>query len=167
MAWKTLMTLSVSVTLATISLAPTAVFAQFLPPPPMPAGGPPPIPAGGPPAFAARPSMAPVGAPRAGFGAPVPRLGVRAGPRGDLRAFGGVRGGPAVANSARAASFSHGRSGSRGYRYSGSRYGHRAAYAAGAYAAEAYTGYADGRGYSSDTDCYDVYRRHRRILVCE
>ena len=29
MSWKTLLTLSVSVTLATISLAPTAVFAQF------------------------------------------------------------------------------------------------------------------------------------------
>ena len=29
MAWKTLLTLSVSVTLATISMAPTAVFAQF------------------------------------------------------------------------------------------------------------------------------------------
>lgn len=35
MSRKTLLTLSVSVTLATISLAPTAVFAQFPPPPPM------------------------------------------------------------------------------------------------------------------------------------
>ena len=43
MSRKTLLTLSVSVTLATISLAPTAVFAQFPPPPPMGPGGPPTI----------------------------------------------------------------------------------------------------------------------------
>jgi len=47
MSRKTLLTLSVSVTLATISLAPTAVFAQFPGPPPMGPGGPPPIAAGG------------------------------------------------------------------------------------------------------------------------
>ena len=49
MSWKIHLTLSVSVTLATISLAPTAVFAQFPGPPPMGPGGPPPIAAGGPP----------------------------------------------------------------------------------------------------------------------
>jgi hypothetical protein len=166
MAWKTLLTLSVSVTLATISLAPTAVFAQFPGPPPMGPGGPPPIAAGGPPAFGGPPPMgAPGSAPRAGFGGPAPRLGAGAVLRGDLRPLGGVgaggRGAPAVANSARAASFSHSRSGGYGYR-SGSRYGYRAAYAAGAY-----SGYAYGHGYSSDSDCYRVYKRHRYILVCE
>ena len=50
MSRKTLLTLSVSVTLATILLAPTAVFAQFPGPPPIGPGGPPPIAAGGPPA---------------------------------------------------------------------------------------------------------------------
>jgi hypothetical protein len=59
------------------------------------------------------------------------------------------------------------RSGDDGHRYGGSRYGYRAAYAAGAYAAGAYTGYAYGRGYNSDSDCYSVYRRQRRILVCD
>ena len=63
MSRKTLLTLSVSVTLATISLAPTAVFAQFPGPPPMGPGGPPPIAAGGPPAFAGPPPMGPGGAP--------------------------------------------------------------------------------------------------------
>ena len=63
MARKTLLTLSVSVTLATICLAPTAVFAQFPGPPPMGPGGPPPIAAGGPPAFASPPPMGPGGAP--------------------------------------------------------------------------------------------------------
>lgn len=52
MARKTLLTLAVSATLATILLPPTAVFAQFPGPPPMGPGGPPPIAAGGPPAFA-------------------------------------------------------------------------------------------------------------------
>jgi hypothetical protein len=59
------------------------------------------------------------------------------------------------------------RSGDDGHRYGGSRYGYRAAYAAGAYAAGAYTGYAYGRGYNSDSDCYFVYRRQRRVLVCD
>src|SRR5258705_8120089 len=93
MSRKTLLTLSVSVTLATISLAPTAVFAQFPGPPPTGPGGPPPIAAGGPPAFARPPSMGPGGAPRAGLGGPAPRLGAGAGLRGDLRALGGVRAG--------------------------------------------------------------------------
>ena len=100
MSRKTLLTLSVSVTLATISMAPTAVFAQFPGPPPMGPGGPPPIAAGGPPAFASPPPMGPGGAAHAGLGGPAPRLGAGAGPRGDLRALGGVpaggRDGPAV-----------------------------------------------------------------------
>jgi hypothetical protein len=173
MSWKTLLKLSVSVTLATISFAPTAVFAQFPGPPPMGPGGPPPMAAGGPPAFGGAPPMGPGGAPHAGLGGPGPRLGAGVGPRGDLRALGGVRaggrGGPAVAGSVRSASVSVSRSGGYGYGYGGSRYGHRAAYAAGAYAAGAYTGYAYGRssyGYYSDSDCYYVYRRHRRVLVC-
>jgi hypothetical protein len=55
MARKTLLTLAVSATLATILLPPTAVFAQFPGPPPMGPGGPPPIAAGGPPAFGGHP----------------------------------------------------------------------------------------------------------------
>ena len=110
MTRKTLLTLSVSATLAIISFAPTAVFAQFPPPPPMGLGGPPPIAAGGPPAFGGPPPMGPGGAPRAGFGGPAPRLGAGAGPRGDLRALGGVRAvgrdGPAVARSIQARSAS-------------------------------------------------------------
>lgn len=91
------------------------------------------------------------------------------GPRGNPCAYAGARGGgrgPAVASSARSASVSYGRSGS--YGYGGSRYG-RAAYAAGAYAAGAYTGYAYGSsryGSYSDSDCYYVFRRNRRVLVC-
>jgi hypothetical protein len=171
MAWKTLMTLSVSVTLATISMAPTAVFAQFPGPPPMGPGGPPPIGAGGPPGFGGPPAIGPGRAPHIGLGSPAPRLGAGAVPRGDLRTLGGVRAGgrdgPAVVSSARSASVNYGRSGGYGYRYGGgSRYGYRAAYAAGAYAAGAYAGYAYGSGYSADSDCYYVYRRHRRILVC-
>ena len=80
MSWKTLLTLSVSVTLATISLAPTAVFAQFPGPPPMGPGGPPPIAAGDPPAFGGPPQMGPGGAPHAGLGGPAPRLGAGAVP---------------------------------------------------------------------------------------
>jgi hypothetical protein len=150
MSRKTLLMLSVSVTLATISLAPTAL-AQFPGPPPMGPGGPPPIAAGGPPAFASPPPMGPGGAPRAGFGGPAPRLGAGAGPRGDLRGAAGFgaagSGGPAVGY---------------GYGHGGSRYGYRAAYAAGAYAAGAY-----GRDYSSGSDCYYVYRRSGRVLVCD
>jgi len=127
MSWKIHLTLSVSVTLATISLAPTAVFAQFPGPPP----------------------MGPGGAAHAGFGGPAPRLGVGAGPRGDLRALGGVRAGgrdgPAVAGSGR-------------------RYGYGAAYAAGAYAGYAY-GSSNDSSYS-DSECYYAYGRHRRVLVC-
>jgi hypothetical protein len=144
MAWKTLMTLSVSVTLATISMAPTAVFAQFPGPPPMGPGGPLPIGAGGLPAFGGPPTIGPGRAPHIGPGSPAPRLGAGAVPRGDLRALGGV------------------------HRYGGgSRYGYRAAHAAGVYAAGAYSGYAYGHGYSSDSGCYRVYKRHRYILVCE
>src|SRR5258705_4668837 len=89
MSWKIHLTLSVSVTLATISLAPTAVFAQFPGPPPMGPGGPPPIAAGGgPPAFGSPSSMRPGGAAHAGLGGPAPRLGAGAGPRGDLGALG-------------------------------------------------------------------------------
>ena len=118
MSRKTLLTLSVSVTLATISLAPTAVFAQFPGPPPMGPGGPPPIAAGGgPPAFGGPSSMGPGGAAHAGLGGPAPRLGAGAGPRGDLGALGvraGGRDGPAVARSvqARSVSVSYSRSGS-------------------------------------------------------
>ena len=170
MAWKTLMTLSVSVTLATISMAPTAVFAQFPGPPPMGPGGPPPIAAGGPPAFGGASLMGPGGAPRTGFGGPAPRLGAGAGPRGALRALGGVRAvdrdGPAVARSvqARSASVSYSRSGSFSHGYGGRRYGYGAAYAAGAYAGHAYGSSNDGS--YSDSDCYHVYRHHRRVLVC-
>lgn len=173
MSRKMALVLSVSGILATISLLPGVAFAQFPPPPmggpPPMAGGPPPMGAGGPPPFAARPPMAPGGGSRAGFGGPGPRLGA-GGPRGNSGAFAGARvsgRGPAAANSARSASVSYSRSGS--YGYGGSRYG-RAAYAAGAYAAGAYTGYAYGssrNGYYSDSDCYYVYRWHRRTLVCD
>ena len=166
MSWKIHLTLSVSVTLATISLAPTAVFAQFPGPPPMGPGGPPPIAAGGPPPIAGPPPMGPGGAPRAGFGGPAPRLGAGAGPRGDLRTLGGVRAGPAVARSvqARSASVSDSRSGSFSHGYGGRRYGYGAAYAAGAYAGYVYGSSNDG--YYSDSDCCYVYRRHKRIPVC-
>lgn len=169
MSRKTLLTLSVGVTLATISLAPTAVFAQFPGPPPMGPGGPPPIAAGGPPAFAGPPPMGPGGAAHAGPGGPAPQLGAGAGPRGDLRAPGvraGGRDGPAVARSieARSALVSDSRSGSFSHGYGGRRYGYGAAYAAGAYAGYAYGSSNDG--YYSDSDCYYAYGRHRRVLVC-
>ena len=170
MSRKTLLTLSVSVTLATISLAPTAVFSQFPPPPPMGPGGPPPIAVGGPPAFAGPPPMGLGGAAHAGLGGPAPRLGVGAGPRGDLRAHGGFRAGggdgPAVARSieARSASVGDSRSGGFGHGYGGRRYGYGAAYAAGAYAGYAY-GSSNDSDYS-DSDCYYAYSRHRRVLVC-
>lgn len=173
MSRKMALVLSASVILATISLLPSVAFAQFPPPPmggpPPMAGGPPPMGAGGPPAFAGRPPMGPGDAPRAGLGGPGPHLGAGAGPRGNPGALAGARGGgrgPTVANSVRSASVSYGRSGS--YGYGGSRYG-RAVYTAGAYAAGAYTGYAYGRSrneYYSDSDCYYVYRWHRRTLVC-
>ena len=114
--------------------------------------------------------MGPGGAPYAGLGGPALRLGAGAGPRGDLRALGGVRAGgrdgPAVARSvqARSALVSGSRSGSFSHGYGGRRYGYGAAYAAGAYA-----GYAHGSsndGYYSDSDCYYAYRRNRRVLVC-
>ena len=110
--------------------------------------------------------MGPGGAPRAGLGGPAPRLGAGAGPRGDLRALGGVRAGPAVARSvqARSASVSYGRSGSFSHGYGGRRYGYGAAYAAGAYAGYAY-GSSNDDNYS-DSDCYYAYRHHRRVLVC-
>jgi hypothetical protein len=170
MSRKTLLTLSISVTLATISLAPTAVFAQFPGPPPMGPGGPPPIAAGGgPPAFGGPSSMWPGGAAHAGLGGPAPRLGAGAGPRGDLGALSvraGGRDGPAVARlvQARSASVSYGRSGSFSHGYGGRRYGYGAAYAAGAYAGYAYGSSTDG--YYSDSDCYHAYRHHRRVLVC-
>ncbi|HVQ73065.1 MAG TPA: hypothetical protein VMT08_36740 [Bradyrhizobium sp.] len=158
MARKALLTLSVSATLATISLAPTAVFAQF--------PGPPPIAAGGPPAFASPPPMGLGGAAHVGLGGPAPRLGAGAGPRGDPRALGGVRAGPAVARSvqARSASVSYSRSESFSHGYGGRRYGYGETYAAGAYADYAYGSSNDG--YYSDSDCYYAYRRHRRALIC-
>jgi len=161
MARKALLTLSVSATLATISLAPTAVFAQFPGPPPMGPGGPLPIAAGGPPAFASPPPMGPGGAPRAGFGGPAPRLSAGL---GGVRA--GGRDGPAVSRSvqARFASVSYSRSASFSHGYGGRRYGYGAAYAAGAYAGYVYGSSNDG--YYSDSDCYYVYRRHKRISVC-
>ncbi len=170
MSWKTLLTLSVSATLATISLAPTAVFAQFPGPPPIGPGGPPLIAAGGPPAFASPPPIGLGGAAHAGLGGPAPRLGAGAGPRGDLMALGGVRAGgrdaPAVARSvqARSALVSDSRSGSFSHGYGGRRYGYGAAYAAGAYAGYAYGSSNDGS--YSDGDCYYAYSRHRRVLVC-
>ena len=166
MSRKTLLTLSVSVTLATISLAPSAVFAQFPGPPPMGPGGPPPIAAGGPPAFASPPPMGLGGAAHAGLGGPPPRLGAGAGPRGDLRALGGGRAGPAAARSvqARSASVSYGRSGSFSHGYGGRRYGYGAAYAAGAYAGYAFGSSNDGN--YSDSDCYYAYSRHQSVLVC-
>jgi hypothetical protein len=167
MSRKILLTLSVGVALATISLGPTAVFAQFPGPPPIGPGGPPPIAAGGPPAFASPPPIGLGGAAHAGLGGPAPRLGAGAGPRGDPAALGGVRAGgrdgPAIARSvqARSASVSYSRSGSFSYGYDGRRYGYGAAYAADTY--------ADGSsndGNYSDRDCYYAYSRHRRVLVC-
>jgi hypothetical protein len=170
MSRKSLLTLSVSVTLATISLAPTAVFAQFPGPPPMGPGGPPPIAAGGPPAFAGPPPMGPGGAAHGGLGVPALQPGAGAGPRGDLGAICGVRAGgrdgPAVAASvrARSAAVSYIRSGSFSYGYGGRRYGYGAAYVAGASAGYAYGSSNDGS--YSDSDCYYAYSRHRRVLVC-
>jgi hypothetical protein len=114
--------------------------------------------------------MGPGGPPRAGFGGPAPRLDAGPGPRGNLRALGGVpaggRGGPVDARSvqARSASDSYSRSGSFSHGYGGRRYGYGAAYAAGAYAGDAYGGSSDGS--YSDSDCYYAYTRHRRVLVC-
>jgi hypothetical protein len=168
MSRTTILMLTLGTTLGTMMLSPHAAFAQFPPPPPM--AGPPPIAAGGPPlaaegppAFAARPPVGLGGAPRAGLGGPVPRLGAGPAPRGALA--GGGRGGPALANATRATSVTYNRFGGYG-RYGGSVYGHRAAYAASAYAGAA-AGYAYGRGYSSDSDCYYAYGRHRRVLVCD
>ena len=168
-----LLMLSIPVTLATMTLSSNAAFAQFPPPPPMAgpppiaAGGPPPLAAGGPPAFAARLPMGPGGAPRAGLGGPAPRLGGGPAPRGALAAVertgAAGRGGPTVASAVHGTSVTYNRFGDYG------RYGHRAAYAAGAYAAGATAGYAyrgSGYGYSSDSDCYYVYRRYRRVMVC-
>ena len=110
------------------------------------------------------------GAPRAGFGGPAPRLGAGAGPRGDLRAPGGIRAGgrdgPAVARSvqARSALVSDSRSENLSHGYGGRRYGYGAAYAAGAYAGYAYG--SSNNGSYSDSDCYYAYSRHRRVLVC-
>ena len=74
MTSKTRQALFASATLAMISMAPTAVFAQFPGPPPMGPGGPPPIAAGGLPAFGG-PPMGLGSAPHAGLGGPAPRLG--------------------------------------------------------------------------------------------
>lgn len=74
-----------------------------------------------------------------------------------------------MASAVRGTSVTYNRFGGYGG-YGGSRYGERAAYAAGAYAAGATAGYAYGGsryGYSSDSDCYYVYRRYRRVLVCD
>ncbi|MBR0865789.1 hypothetical protein ACVIWV_009162 [Bradyrhizobium diazoefficiens] len=154
--------LSIGAALATVTLTSNPASAQFPPPPPM--AGPPPIAAGGPPAFAARPPIGPGGVPHAGLGGPAPRLGAGAAPREALAGSG--RGSPAVANAARATSVTYNRFGGYG-RYGGARYGYRAAYAASAYAGAA-AGYAyGGSRYSSDSDCYYVYRRYRRVMVCE
>ena len=153
--------LSIGAALVTVTLTPNLASAQFPPPPPM--AGPPPIAAGGPPAFAARPPIGPGGAPRAGLGGPAPRLGAGAAPRGAL--LGGGRGGPAVANATRATSVTYNRFGGYGRYGGGARYGYRAAYAASAYAG-AVAGYAYGHDSSSDGDCAYVYRRYRRVLVC-
>jgi hypothetical protein len=110
------------------------------------------------------------GAAHVGFGGPAPRLGAGAGPRGDLRALGGVRAGgrdgPAVARSvqARSALVSGSRSGSFSHGYGGRRYGYGAAYAAGAYAGYAYGSSNDGN--YSESDCYYAYSHHQRVLVC-
>jgi hypothetical protein len=156
MSRKIPLVLSILMTLATMMWSPNAAFAQF--PPPLPMAGPPPLVTGGPQAFAA-PPIGPGGALRGG---PPPRLGAGPAPRGPLMA---PRGGPAVANAARATSVTYNRFGGYG-RYGAARYGYRAAYAASAYAG-AGGGYAYGRGYSSDGDCYYVYRRYRRVLVCQ
>jgi hypothetical protein len=74
-----------------------------------------------------------------------------------------------VASAVRGTSLTYNRFGGYG-RYGESLYGYRAARAAGAYVAGATAGYAYGGsryGYSSDSDCYYVYRRYRRILVCD
>jgi hypothetical protein len=166
MSRKALLMLTVTATIATLTLSSHAAFAQFPPPPPMggvPAPGGPPMGGGGPPAFAGRPSIGP------GGGGPAPLLGAGAAPRGDVRSLGGVRGGRPVANSVRSASAGFSRSDGYG-RYVGSQSRYRAAYVAGAYAAGAYAGYGYGRSgyeYQSDSDCYYVYRRHTRVLVCE
>lgn len=174
MSRKLLLMLSISVTLAPMTLSPNAAFAQFPPLPPMAgppptAAGPPPLAAGGPPALVTRPPTGFGGAPRAGLGGPAPRLGTGPAPRGDLAAVGQPgafgRGGPAAATAARATSVTHNRLGVYG-RYGGS---YRAAHAAGAYAVGATAGYAygsPGYGYSSDRNCYYVYRRYRHVLVC-
>jgi hypothetical protein len=67
-----------------------------------------------------------------------------------------------VANATRATSVTYNRIGGYGH-YGEARYGYRAAYAASAYAAGAYS----GSRYSPDSDCYYVYRRYRRVMVCE
>ena len=110
------------------------------------------------------------GAAHGGLGGLAPRFGAGAGPRGDLRALGGVRAGgrdgPAVARSvqARSASVGYSRYGSSSHGYGGRRYGYGAAYAAGANAGYAYGSSNDG--HYSDSDCYYAYSRHRRVLVC-
>ncbi|MDF0493711.1 hypothetical protein [Bradyrhizobium yuanmingense] len=106
---------------------------------------------------AAPPSFA--GPPRPG---PVPRAGLAAQ---------GVGGGPAVVNAARTAAINIGSVG--GYRHAGEHgygYGPRAASYAASYAAGAYAGYVYGGAHSNyyaSGDCYRVYRRHRRYLVCD
>lgn len=163
MTRKTLM-LPLAAVLASLTLSPQAAFAQFPPPPPMAgpppiaAGGPPPLAAGAPPAFAARPPIGLGSTPHAGLGGGAPRLG--AGPAAPGNIAGVRRGGPANATRAGSAGFG-------GYgRYDRLRYGYRGAYAASAYAGAA-AGYAYGRGYSSDGDCYYTYTRQRRVLVCD
>ncbi|WP_192859537.1 hypothetical protein [Bradyrhizobium sp. DOA9] len=161
---KTLSAFAVTVTLAASSLAPSIAFAQFPPPPPMAPAGPPPMAPAAPPAVAG-PGPAALGG---------PRLGPAAGPRADLAAR-GVGGGPAVVSAARTTAINVGHGGF--YRYGGVHgyghgygYGARAASYAGAYAAGAYAGYAYGgarSSYYSSSDCYYVYRRHRRYLVCD
>ena len=160
--------LSASLVLAAISLAPGVATAQFLPPPPIAPAGPPPAPAGGPPPLAGAPRLGPGGPPRAELAGPAPRLGPGGGPRGNFVTGNNVHGGAAVLNSARATSINVGRSGGYGYAHGGSHYGYRATYTAAGYAAGASAGYAYGRSaYESETGCYYVHRRHRRILICD
>ncbi|TFV71439.1 hypothetical protein E4K64_26660 [Bradyrhizobium frederickii] len=133
---------------------PAAAFAQFPPPPPMAS---PAVPAAGPP----RPGPGP------GLGAPPPRLGPAAVPRADpaARGLGRV---PTVANSARAVSVNIGRGDYAHHRLG--TYGTRAASYAGAYAAGVYAGHAydDSRSsYYASGNCAYVYRRHRRVLICD
>ncbi|TFV75822.1 hypothetical protein E4K64_14625 [Bradyrhizobium frederickii] len=159
MSRNTLVMLSFGAVLVSIALAPTASLAQFPPPPPMAAMGPPPVPAGGAPGLGGPPPIGAGGGMRAGAPGPGPRLGAAAGPRGNFAAVGASR---RALVTGRVSSGGYGRWGGRSY------HGYRAAYVAGAYAAGAYAGHGYGRSrYGYSDDCYYVYGRHRRVLVCD